>query len=106
MGENPTLSPFIKDWVLIQSNGEDLKADFAQLWNPKTGEILRIRPGMFGSEKLEHIGVLRDGTVVLTTLRAGVGQVIHYPVDFWSFLRTANKSKKIGTLAPLQGNLS
>ena len=95
MGENPTLSPFTKDWVLIQSNGEDLKADFAQLWNPKTGEILRIRPGMFGSEKLEHVGVLRDGTVVLTTLRAGVGQVIHYPVDFWSFLRTANKSKKL-----------
>ena len=95
MGESPVLSSFVGDWILIQSNGEDLKADFAQLWNPKTGEILRIRPGMFGSEKLEHIGVLRDGTVVLTTLRAGVGQVIYYPVDFWSFLRTANKPKKL-----------
>lgn len=95
MGESPVLSSFVGDWILIQSNGEDLKADFAQLWNSKTGEILRIRPGMFGSEKLEHIGVLRDGTVVLTTLRAGVGQVIYYPVDFWSFLRTANKPKKL-----------
>lgn len=62
-----------------------MRLDFARLWNRTTGEVLRIRPGMFGSEKLEHIGRLSDGRVVLTTLRSHVGQVVHFPADFWNF---------------------
>lgn len=76
-----------------------MRQDFARLWNRTTGEMLRIRLGMFGSEKLEHIGRLSDGCVVLTTLRSHVGQVVHFPADFWAFLRTASRPQ---TLAPMQ----
>lgn len=96
IGENAKLCPFFGDWVLIKGTCGDLKDDFAQLWNWQTNEILRIRPGMFGSEKLGYIGALRNGTVVFTTYRPRVWQVIHYPVDFWNFLRTANKPKRLG----------
>lgn len=61
--------------------------------------MLRIRPGMFGSEKLEHIGRLSDSRVVLTTLRSHVGQVVHFPADFWNFLRSASRPQ---TLEPMQ----
>lgn len=96
IGEDPELHPFVGDWVLIKGSGNNLQDDFAQLWNRQTDEILRIRPGMFGSEKLEHIAALRDGTVVITTRRSRIGQVVHYPTDFWNFLRTANKPKRLG----------
>ncbi len=58
-------------------------------------EVLRIRPGMFGGEKMQHIGILTDGTVVIVTRRDRVGPVFRYPIDFWGFLRTANKPKKL-----------
>jgi hypothetical protein len=57
--------------------------------------VLRIRPGMFGGEKMQHIGILTDGTVVIVTRRDRVGPVFRYPIDFWGFLRTANKPKKL-----------
>ena len=60
-----------------------------------TREVLRIRPEMFGGEKMQHIGILTDGTVVIVTRRDRVGPVFRYPIDFWGFLRTANKSKKL-----------
>ena len=50
---------------------------------------------MFGGEKMQHIGMLTDGTVVIVTRRDGVGPVFRYPIDFWKFLRTANKPKKL-----------
>ena len=40
----------------MQGNGEILSDDFAQLMNSNTREVLRIRPGMFGGEKMQHIG--------------------------------------------------
>lgn len=95
MGEELRLRWFIGDWLLIQGNGEVLSDDFAQLINVATREVLRIRPGMFGLEKLQHIGVLTDGTVVLVTRRNGVGQVFRYPTNFWEFLRAASKPKKL-----------
>ena len=58
-------------------------------------EVLRIRPGMFGGEKMQHIGMLTDGTVVIVTRRDMVGSVFRYPSDFWGFLRSANKPKKL-----------
>ena len=44
---------------------------------------------------MQHIGMLTDGTVVIVTRRDGVGPVFRYPIDFWKFLRTANKPKKL-----------
>ena len=93
------LLPFGDDWVLIKGTCDSMRLDFARLWNRTTGEVLRIRPGMFGSERLEHIGRLNDGRVVLTTLRSHVGQVVHFSTDFWSFLRSASRPQ---TLEPMQ----
>ena len=95
MGEDLELRWFTRDWLLIQGNGELLSDDFAQLIHMTTREVLRIRPGMFGKEKLQHIGMLTDGTVVIVTRRDRVGPVFRYPTDFWGFLRTANKPRKL-----------
>lgn len=95
MGEDLKLRWFTDRWLLVQGNGEILSDDFAQLINMDTREILRIRPGMFGGEKMQHIGMLTDGTVVIVTLRNGIGPVFRYPTDFWSFLRTVNKHYKL-----------
>ena len=69
MGEGLKLRWFTGDWLLVQGNGEILSDDFAQLINRNTCEVLRIRPGMFGGEKMQHIGILTDGTVVIVTRR-------------------------------------
>ena len=95
MGEGLKLRWFTGDWLLVQGNGAILSDDFAQLINRNTREVLRIRPGMFGGEKLQHIGILTDGTVVIVTRRDRVGPVFRYPIDFWDFLRSANKPKKL-----------
>ena len=95
MGEGLELRWFTGDWLLVQGNGEILSDDFAQLINMNTREVLRIRPGMFGGEKMQHIGILTDGTVVIVTRRDRVGPVFRYPIDFWGFLRTANKPQKL-----------
>lgn len=95
MGEGLKLRWFTGDWLLVQGNGEILSDDFAQLINMNTREVLRIRPEMFGGEKMQHIGILTDGTVVIVTRRDRVGPVFRYPIDFWGFLRTANKPKKL-----------
>ena len=67
MGEGLKLRWFTGDWLLVQGNGEILSDDFAQLINRNTREVLRIRPGMFGGENMQHIGILTDGTVVIVT---------------------------------------
>ena len=95
MGEGLKLRWFTGDWLLVQGNGAILSDDFAQLINMTTREVLRIRPGMFGGEKMQHIGILTDGTVVIVTRRDRVGPVFRYPIDFWDFLRTANKPQKL-----------
>lgn len=100
------LLPFGEDWVLVKGSCDSMRLDFARLWNRTTGEVLRIRPGMFGSEKLEHIGRLSDGRVVLTTLRSHVGQVVHFPADFWNFLRSASRPQTLEPMRPLRSTLS
>lgn len=95
MGETLNIRHFWQDWVLISTVNEDRRKDYAQLWNQQTNEILRIRPQMFGLDNLKDIAVLRDGTVVIWTLRRGVGYVLCYPKDFWGFIRAANKPKKL-----------
>ncbi len=74
MGEGLELRWFTGDWLLVQGNGEILSDDFAQLINMNTREVLRIRPGMFGGEKMQHIGILTDGTVVIVTGGTGLGR--------------------------------
>lgn len=96
LGENLKLRSFINDWVIIYNSGDDFRTDFAQLWNQKSGEILRIRPGMFASCKPSQIAALPDGRIIITTLHTKVGSVIHESKDFWGFLRLANKPKHLG----------
>ena len=84
MGEGLKLRWFTGDWLLVQGNGEILSDDFAQLINMNTREVLRIRPEMFGGEKMQHIGILTDGTVVIVTRRDRVGPVFRYPIDLWA----------------------
>ena len=88
-----------------RENGEILSDDFAQLINRNTREVLRIRPGMFGGEKMQHIGMLTDGTVVIVTRRDRVGPVFRYPADFWGFLRSANKPKKLEPWRGVRGSV-
>lgn len=95
MGEDLKLRWFTEDRLLIQGTGETASYDFAQLINMKTREVLRIRFGMFGSEKMQHIGILTDGTIVIITRRHKVGPVFRYPTDFWNFLRTASKPQRL-----------
>ena len=85
MGEGLKLRWFTGDWLLVQGNGEILSDDFAQLINRNTREVLRIRPGMFGGEKMQHIGILTDGTVVIVTRRDRVGPVFRYARYFTSW---------------------
>lgn len=103
MGEDLKLRWFTEDWLLVQGNGEILSDDFAQLINITTREVLRIRPEMFGGEKMQHIGMLTDGTVVIVTRRNGVGPVFRYPTDFWGFLRTTGKPRKLEPWREYQG---
>lgn len=91
MGEDLKLRWFTEDWLLVQGNGEILSDDFAQLIHMPTREVLHIRPGMFGGEKLQHIGMLTDGTVVIVTRRNRVGPVFRYlPISGASCGRRAN----------------
>ena len=92
MGEDLKLRWFTEDWLLVQKRGNPLRR-LCPAHPHAYREVLRIRPGMFGGEKLQHIGMLTDGTVVIVTRRNRVGPVVRYPKDFWGFLRTASKSR-------------
>ena len=96
MGEGLKLCWFTGDWLLVQGNGEILSDDFAQLINRNTREVLRIRPEMFGGEKMQHIGILTDGTVVIVTRRDRVGPVFRYPIDFWGLPADGKQAQKAG----------
>ena len=92
------LSAFTGDWALIEQIGDygSHRFDYAQLWNRMTGEVLRIRPGMFGGgHQFEGITALTDGTVAIKLLRHMVGRLMYYPEDFWNFLRKASRVKKL-----------
>ena len=106
MGEGLKLRWFTEDWLLVQGNGEILSDDFAQLINMSTREVLRIRPGMFGGEKMQHIGVLTDGTVVIVTQRNGVGPVFRYPPTSGVSCGRRTSPARRGALAGVSRNLS
>ncbi len=76
---------------MLQAHGESRAYDSAQLINMTTREVLRIKPGMFGEDRFQHLGILPDGTVVIVVRRHLVGPVFLYPKDFWGFLRESGK---------------
>ena len=98
MGDGfPKLRAFTGDWALIEETGDygSHRFDYAQLWNRRTGEVLRLRPGMFGGKQFEGITALTDGTIVVKLLRDKVGRLMYYPADFWNFLRRAGRVRKL-----------
>lgn len=88
---------FYEDWILIEgdhyTNGN--RSDYARLWNWSTDEVLRIRPGVFGSESFKALHALPNGTIVVNT-HQHTDDILSLPEDLWNFLRTASRPKKLG----------
>ena len=96
------LRPFGDGRILILGSCDSMRIDFARIWDRRTGEVLRLRPGMLRSNRLEHIGRMSDGRVVLTTLRSRVGQVVLFPTDFEGYLRSASRPLHMAPLQPYE----
>lgn len=88
------LREFYKEWVLVESRSNGNRTDYARLWNRKTDEVLRLRPGVLGNESFKSIHAMPDGTVIVNTLNKG--DILYRAEDFWDFLRTASRPKKLG----------
>ena len=88
------LREFYKEWVLVESRSNGNRTDYARLWNRKTDEVLRLRPGVLGNESFKAIHAMPDGTVIVNTLNKG--DVLYRTDDFWDFLRTSSRPKKLG----------
>ena len=90
LGEDARISRLCGDWVLLMSNGEDKRLDLAQIWNTRTNELLRVTQDMFGSERLEAISALADGSILIASLGDN-GQILRYPTVFFAYLRRSHK---------------
>lgn len=88
------LREFYKEWVLVESRSNGNRTDYARLWNRKTDEVLRLRPGVLANESFKSIHAMPDGTVVVNTLNKG--DALYRAEDFWDFLRTGGRPKKLG----------
>ena len=80
------LREFYKEWVLEVCRSYGHRTDYARLWNRKTDEVLRLRPGVLGNESFKSIHAMPDGTVIVNTLNKG--DALYRAEDFWNFLRT------------------
>ena len=89
------LREFYKEWVLVESRSNGNRTDYARLWNWRTDEVLRIRPGVFGSEAFKKIHALPDGTIVVNT-HQHTDDILSLSENFWHFLRTASRPNKLG----------
>ena len=89
------LREFYKEWVLVESCSNGNRTDYARLWNRKTNEVLRLRPGVLGNESFRAIHAMPDGTIIVNTLDNN-GDVLCRAEDFWDFLRTSSRPKKLG----------
>lgn len=89
------LREFYKEWVLVESCSNGNRTDYARLWNRKTDEVLRLRPGVLGDEHFVSLHAMPDGTVFVNTLDKA-GDVVCRVEDFWNFVRTASRPKKLG----------
>ena len=94
LGENARISRLCGDWVLLMSNGEDKRLDLAQIWNIRTNELLRVTQDMFGTERLEAITALADGSIVIASLGKS-GQILRYTNDFFDYLRRTHKPQRL-----------
>ena len=99
LGEDARISRLCGDWVLLMSNGEDKRLDLAQLWNTRTNELLRVTQDMFGTERLEAISALADGSILIASLGDN-GQILRYPNDFFDYLRRTHKPQKLESWRP------
>ena len=99
LGEDARISRLCGDWVLLMSNCEDKRLDLAQLWNTRTNELLRVTQDMFGSERLEAISALADGSILIASLGDN-GQILRYPTDFFDYLRRTHKPQKLENWRP------
>lgn len=99
LGEDARISRLCGDWVLLMSNGEDKRLDLAQIWNTRTNELLRVTQDMFGSERLEAISALADGSILIASLGDN-GQILRYPTDFFDYLRRTHKPQKLESWRP------
>ncbi len=99
LGEDARISRLCGDWVLLMSNGEDKRLDLAQIWNTRTNELLRVTQDMFGTERLESITALADGSIVIASLGDN-GQILRYPNDFFDYLRRTHKPQKLESWRP------
>ena len=87
---------FQEDWILVEGNSDNgNRSDYARLWNWRTDEVLRIRPGVFGSEAFKKIHALPDGTIVVNT-HQHTDDILSLSENFWHFLRTASRPNKLG----------
>ena len=87
---------FQEDWILVEGNSDNgNRSDYARLWNRRTDEVLRIRPGVFGSEAFKKIHALPDGTIVVNT-HQHTDDILSLSENFWHFLRTASRPNKLG----------
>ena len=89
------LRTFHKEWVLVESISNGNRTDYARFWNRKTDEVLRLRPGVYGNESFVSLHAMPDGTIIVNTLD-DVGDVLSRVDDFWDFIRTASRYKKLG----------
>ncbi|MBD9147873.1 MAG: integrase, partial [Bacteroides stercoris] len=86
---------FQEDWILVEGNSDNgNRSDYARLWNRRTDEVLRIRPGVFGSEAFKKIHALPDGTIVVNT-HQHTDDILSLSENFWHFLRTASRPNKL-----------
>lgn len=99
LGEDARISRLCGDWVLLMSNGEDKRLDLAQLWNTRTNELLRVTQDMFGTERLESITALADGSIVIASLGKN-GQILRYTNDFFDYLRRTHKPQRLENWRP------
>ena len=89
------LREFHKEWVLVESDLNGNRTDYARLWNRKTNEVMRLRPGVLGDELFKSLHALPDGTIIVNTLD-DVGDVLCRAEDFWNFLCTTSRPRKMG----------
>lgn len=89
------LREFHKEWVLVESDLNGNRTDYARLWNRKTNEVMRLRPGVLGNELFKSLHALPDGTIIVNTLD-DVGDVLCRAEDFWNFLCTTSRPRKMG----------
>ena len=54
---------------------------------------------MFGTERLEAISALADGSILIASLGDN-GQILRYPTDFFDYLRRTHKPQKLESWRP------